>query len=562
VTATATAPAPEPVRIDGASPVMSRLTLQFPPELETAFREQHFARSRRATRLVLLLGTLLYGIGFVPLDYAFLPWSGFLTVTAIRIPTALLLFAMYLLSFTRSFARWWQLVMAAAVILVAVSVSSMAATAARSHIVYGLAPAFMLYLMVAFTVARLRLTYATVTGVLLLAIYNATLLVTGTTPAAGVAVNNMMMFSAVLLGVSAAYLLEHALRRDFVSTLLLEKERASLKDANQLLEKRNRELARSREQVVRSARRTELVFLALTDALPGTVLDDKYRIEEKIGSGSFGTVYRATHMQLDTPVAVKVLRPYQGQDEIGVLERLRQEGVSVWRLRHPNIVAVLDFSVAHDAVAYLVMELLVGHSLADELRAQEPVPVGRVAEVMAPVCLALAEAHAQGIIHRDIKPSNIFLHQGTSGEVVKLIDFGIAKMLDDELAPGSDRRTATGLLLGTPAYFAPERLSGEPYGGAVDVYAVGVILYEMLAGTLPFPTPASSSGENDWITALMRLGHQPPPLGEVNPGVPADLASLVERALAIDPAERPSAAAIAEGLAQAVTRSPGAPGTP
>jgi tRNA A-37 threonylcarbamoyl transferase component Bud32 len=562
VTATATAPAPEPVRIDGASPVMSRLTLQFPPEVETAFREQHFARSARASRVLLGLGTLLYLGAFLPLDWWFLPPDTFAAVTTIRVPTGLLLVGFFLSSFSGGYARRWQLTVIGTIVVVAIGSITAATIARDTHVGYSAALAFMLFLMVTFTVGRLRLTYASVTGMLLIAIYNGAILATGARLPSQLMVENMMMLSAALLGFSAAYLLEHTLRSDFLSSLLLEKERADLRDANQLLERRNAELARSREQVVRSARRTELVFLALTDALPGTILDDKYRIEEKIGSGSFGTVYRATHMQLDTPVAVKVLRPYQGQDEIGVLERLRQEGVSVWRLRHPNIVAVLDFSVAHDAVAYLVMELLVGHSLADELRTHKPMPVGRVVEVIAPVCHALAEAHAQGIIHRDIKPSNIFLHQGTSGEVVKLIDFGIAKMLDEELAPGSDRRTATGLLLGTPAYFAPERLSGEPYGGAVDVYAVGVILYEMVAGRLPFPTPASSSGENDWITALMRLGHQPPPLGEVNPGVPADLASLVERALAIDPAERPSAAAIAEGLAQAVTRSPGAPGTP
>ncbi len=526
---------------------MDRLTLRFPPQLESEFQQEHFRKSLRAVRLVLGIGTVIYGAIFIPIDYLFLPPEAFRTVTAIRIPTGLLLGGLLAFTFAAAFERWWQMSIAVAVLAVALSVSLMGAfSPPGSHIAYSLAPAFLLYLMVTFTVGRLRLLYATVTGLALLTIYNVATLWIGNVPFPALLVNNMLMFSAVLLGVTAAYLLEHYIRSDYLSARLLETERADLKQANDLLERRNAELARSREQVVRSARRTELVFLALTDALLGTVLDDKYRVEEKIGSGSFGTVYRGTHLQLGTPVAIKVLRPYQGQDDVGVLDRLRQEGISAWRLRHPNVVAVLDFAVASDAVAYLVMELLVGRSLAEELQASTPMTLARAAEVMEPVCSALAEAHAHGVIHRDIKPSNVFLHQGASGEVVKIIDLGIAKVLDDDLTPGSDRRTATGLFLGTPAYFAPERFESGAYSGAVDVYSVGVMLYEMLTGNLPFP-----AGTGDWRTALMRLAHQPPPLGTIVPGIPESLADAVLRALSVDPQDRPTAAELREVLAAA-----------
>lgn len=523
---------------------MQRLRLRFPPELERHFQLEHFHKSIRAVRLVIGLGAVLYGIAFIPIDYAFLPPDSFVSVTMIRLGTAVLLTVLFAFTYSTHFARWWQAAIAVAVLSVAVSVSLMlSVTPQESHISYSLAPAFLLYLMVTFTVGRLRLGYATATGITLLLIYNVAVLLTPTAPASVVLVTNMIMLSAVVLGVTAAYLLEHYIRSDFLNARLLRDERAELQRTNDLLERRNEQLARSREQVMLSARRTELVFLALTDALPGTVLDDRYRIEEKIGSGSFGTVYRGTHVQLGTPVAVKVLRPYQGQDEIGVLERLRQEGVSAWRLRHPNIVSVLDFSVASDAVAYLVMELLVGQPLSEEMKPDVPVSVQRAVEVMVPVCEALAEAHAQGIVHRDIKPSNVFLQQTPSGEVVKLIDFGIAKVLDEELAPGSDRRTATGLFLGTPAYFAPERLDGRAYDGAVDVYAIGVILYEMLTGHLPFP---AQSG--DWTAALMRLAHQPASLRTLRPDIPGELDAAVLRAIAVEPEERPSPAELGEIL--------------
>ena len=153
-----------------------------------------------------------------------------------------------------------------------------------------------------------------------------------------------------------------------------------------------------------------------------------------------------------------------------------------------------------------------------------------------PVCEVLAVAHAEGLVHRDIKPSNIFLHTDRSGEVVKVIDFGIAKLVGDTADRDVRPRTASGLLVGTPIYIAPERLEGAAYDGAVDVYAVGVTLYEMLSGRLPFAAAA-----NEWVQAVMRALEPPMPLRKLGVNVPDAIDDAVRRALAREARERPSA---------------------
>ena len=357
--------------------------------------------------------------------------------------------------------------------------------------------------------------------------------------------NNVFFLTAgSILGVSATYALEKGARHAFRQRRVIVARSRELLRKNAELARANAELARSREEVVRASRRTALVFSALTDALPGTILDEKYKLEERIGSGSFGTVYRGTHLLLQQRVAVKVFRPYVSADGVDALERFRQEGVSAGLLRHPNAVAVLDFGVAAGSIAYLVMEFLEGHTLADEMRRVGRMTAARCAEILIPVCEVLAAAHAQGLVHRDIKPSNIFLHRDRSGEVVKVIDFGIAKLVGDtphaRVRPG----TATGLLVGTPVYIAPERFEGTAYDGAVDVYALGVTLYEMLSGRLPYEAAA-----NEWVQVMMRALDPPMPLRKLDVNVPAALDDAVRRTLALDPRERPSAQELGELLA-------------
>jgi CheY-like chemotaxis protein len=280
-------------------------------------------------------------------------------------------------------------------------------------------------------------------------------------------------------------------------------------------------------------------------ALPGTVLAGRYRLDTLIGGGSFGTVFRARHLELDREVAVKVLATSAGTDP-EALARFRREGASACRVQHPNAVAVLDFGVNQGGVAYLVMELLHGHSLERELEDKAQLPPGRCAEIVVPICSALAAAHAVGLLHRDVKPSNVFLHQTPLGEVPKLLDFGIAKMSGE--AAISQSLTVDGSLLGTPAYMAPERFRRGPYGPPSDVYSIGVMLYEMLAGRLPF-IPSSA---DPLALVAMQAEEDPPPLrARASEASPA-LERLVKAALDRDPEGRPSAELLARRLALVV----------
>ncbi len=279
--------------------------------------------------------------------------------------------------------------------------------------------------------------------------------------------------------------------------------------------------------------------------VPGTVLAGRYRLDALIGGGSFGTVYRARHLELDREVAVKVLATSAGTDPEG-LARFRREGASACRVRHPNAVAVLDFGVNPGGVAYLVMELLHGHSLEKELEEKVRLTPRRCAEVGVPVCAALAAAHAAGVVHRDIKPSNVFLHQTPQGEVPKILDFGIAKM-SGEAAIGQSL-TVDGSLLGTPAYMAPERFRRGAYGAKSDIYSVGAMLYEMLSGRLPF-IPSSA---DPLALVTMQAEEDPPPLRMRSPGVSPALEELVLSALARNPDRRPSAELLGRRLALVV----------
>ena len=280
-------------------------------------------------------------------------------------------------------------------------------------------------------------------------------------------------------------------------------------------------------------------------AVPGSVLGGRYRLEEAIGGGSFGTVFRARHLELKRDVAVKILATSAGTDP-EALARFRREGDSACRVQHPNAVAVFDFAVNPGGVAYLVMELLEGHSLEKELEDRGPLQPVRCAEIVVPVCSALHAAHAVGVVHRDVKPSNVFLSRSPRGEVAKILDFGIAK-LAAESAIGQSL-TIDGSLLGTPAYMAPERFRRGPYGPKSDVYSVGVMLYEMLAGRLPF-IPSSA---DPLALVAMQAEEDPPPLRLRRPELSPVLERLVLLALSRNPDGRPTADQLARRLAAAV----------
>ncbi|MCS7078893.1 MAG: protein kinase [Chloracidobacterium sp.] len=317
-------------------------------------------------------------------------------------------------------------------------------------------------------------------------------------------------------------------------TAALAAANQNLAEKNEKLAAANHDLARKNEELAEAQRRTNLVFSALAEALPGTVLDGKYRLDVKIGAGGFGTVYEATQLTLNRKVAVKVFRPSPGNDSPQALERFRREGVSACRVNHPNAVAVLGSGVSAEGIAYIVMELLQGYTLADELRRCGRLPPERCAEILIPVLDVLEAAHAEGVIHRDIKPDNIFLHQTKDGEVVKVVDFGVAKLMGEDPL-GEQTVSALGTVVGTAAYLAPERIKHLVYDGKSDVYAVGVTLYQMLTGALPFTSTSGFVG-----IALQHLTHQPRPTHEVRPDVPYELSQLVAQALEKDPAARPT----------------------
>jgi CheY-like chemotaxis protein len=279
------------------------------------------------------------------------------------------------------------------------------------------------------------------------------------------------------------------------------------------------------------------------DVPPGTVIAGRYEIEARIGGGSFGAVFRGRHLDLDQPVAVKVLALGGGADP-SALDRFRREGISACRVRHPHAVSVVDFGVTEDGVAFLVMELLEGRTLERELQESGALTPARATFVLAPVCGAVAEAHRSGVLHRDIKPANIFLHRRGGAEVPKILDFGVAKLASD--AAVVRNLTLDASLLGTPAYMAPERFRYEPYGPASDVYSLGMTLYHALAGRLPF----ESGGDDPLAVVAGQAGEPPPPLRSSNPAVGDALESAVLAALSRDPRGRPTAEELERRLTQ------------
>ncbi len=274
---------------------------------------------------------------------------------------------------------------------------------------------------------------------------------------------------------------------------------------------------------------------------PGTLLDGKYRLDTLIGQGSFGAVYRGTHLQLQRPVAIKILRTNFGTDEVA-LARFQQEGISLSRLEHSNAVSVLDFNVSSKDVAYMVMELLQGRSLDQLLRSRGAISPRRAIEISIPVCDVLAEAHSLGIIHRDIKPQNIFMHTDRRGEVIKVLDFGIAKLVGD--ADLQQQLTIEGNSVGTPAYMAPERFTNEPYDGRTDVYSLAISLYEMLTGRTPF---AGADG-NFFKLIRMHVVERPKALLALKPNILLRLNDIVMQALAKKCPDRPTASEMAAAL--------------
>jgi serine/threonine-protein kinase len=256
------------------------------------------------------------------------------------------------------------------------------------------------------------------------------------------------------------------------------------------------------------------------------LLGERYRLVRMLGSGGMGTVWEAEDQILGRPVAVKVLSESLAAGERAV-RRFEREARAAARLFGPHIAAVYDFGRS-DGRPYIVMELVRGETLADRLEREGPLPPQEAARIATQVAEALEEAHAAGIVHRDVKPGNVMI---TPSGQVKVMDFGIAA------AAWAERVTTSDLVLGTPSYLPPEQARSEKTTPASDVYALGAVLYEMVAGRPPFV------GDSPVAVALAHVRDDPAPLDQMAQGVPPNLAAASMAALAKDPADRPASAA-------------------
>src|SRR5690349_1713571 len=256
--------------------------------------------------------------------------------------------------------------------------------------------------------------------------------------------------------------------------------------------------------------------------MPGEVIAERYEVEELVGTGGMSSVYRARDRLLERLVALKVLHPHYADDDEYV-ERFRREARSVAQLSHPHIVTVIDRG-EDDGRQFIVFEYVDGENLKQLIGRTGPLPTRRALELAVEIADALEFAHEHGLIHRDVKPQNVLV---TPDGDAKVTDFGIARSLDVEHGV-----TQTGTVLGTSNYLSPEQASGKPTTQATDVYSLGVVIYELLTGDVPFP------GENFVAVAMKHLNEQPPDVLEQRPDVPLRLAAAIDRALEKDPARR------------------------
>jgi serine/threonine protein kinase len=270
------------------------------------------------------------------------------------------------------------------------------------------------------------------------------------------------------------------------------------------------------------------------DPLIGRTLDEKYRLDERLGTGGMGTVYRATHLLIDRPVAIKLLNPRYVEDEAAQV-RFRREARAAGRIQHTNAVTVTDFGRTSDGFVYIVMELLEGRTLREVLAHDAPLDTARSVSMMMQISAAVGAAHEAGVIHRDLKPANIFVVQRKDAPpYIKVLDFGIAKLAADAL-DDDDTNTLTqvGAMIGTPRYMSPEQCDGAKLTPASDVYSLGIILYEMLTGTTPF------NGTSPIAIAIKHSQTPPRSPREFVATIPPALEEVVLHALEKRPEDRP-----------------------
>ena len=268
----------------------------------------------------------------------------------------------------------------------------------------------------------------------------------------------------------------------------------------------------------------------------GKVVAHKYSIEQRIGEGGMGRVYRARQLVLDKRVVLKVLHQELLSDARTVA-RFQREARAASRLNHPNSINILDFGVAEDGELFIAMEYVDGHDLHHLLSHEWPLSEPRIIRIVSQVLSALADAHAAGVIHRDLKPENVMVEPRRGGEsdVVKVLDFGIAKVVDT--AEAGPALTRAGFVCGTPEYMSPEQAKGAPLDARSDLYSVGVLLFQLVTRRLPFDADTAVG------FATKHLTEPPPPPSRIRPGgCSPELERLILQALSKDPAARPQTA--------------------
>jgi serine/threonine-protein kinase len=275
------------------------------------------------------------------------------------------------------------------------------------------------------------------------------------------------------------------------------------------------------------------VEAATRELAPGTMLDDKYRIDSLLAVGGMGAVYVGTHTQLRKKVAIKILNPQLNSP--AMIARFQREAITASQIGHEGIAQVTDLGTSRDGEAFLVMELLEGESLSRRLKASGAMSVESACELGCAILAPLDAAHRAGVVHRDLKPDNVFLVRQSRGELVKLLDFGISRAagLDGEM-----RLTNTGVVMGTPFYMSPEQARGDhEVGPASDLYSFGVILYEMVVGALPIV----GDNYNQLIWRVMNGEYRR--ARERRPDLPNELDAIIGNTMALDPRMRPASAA-------------------
>jgi serine/threonine-protein kinase len=270
------------------------------------------------------------------------------------------------------------------------------------------------------------------------------------------------------------------------------------------------------------------------DPLIGRVINDRFKINALIARGGMGKVYRAEQSPLGRVCAIKVLNPnYAGEHDPEFHKRFFLEASIASKLTHPNTVTIFDYGRTEDDIYYMAMEYLEGHTLHRAIREASHFPEERAAHIARQICRALREAHSLGVIHRDLKPANIFLvEHGDETDFVKVLDFGLVKNVSGD-GKGEDL-TQTGLFMGSPKYMAPEQIRGDKVDARTDIYALGIIMYEMITGKVPFDRPNS-------VNILMaHVNEEAPALRQMNPNVNVSPAieDTVARCMAKDPDQR------------------------